>query len=125
MKVMLDTHTLLWWLENPERLTTEAQEAISSFQNEVLVSAVVIWEIAIKESLGKLEVSPEFQKTVSECGFVELPISFQHARQVRLLPAHHRDPFDRMLIAQAIVEDAFLVTRDVHAKFYPVNLILA
>lgn len=116
--VLLDSHTLLWWLENDGRLSDSAREVIEDPANQVLVSAASLWELAIKHHSGKLKAPnliKDFQKELDEEGFVELPIMAKHAIRAALLPAHHRDPFDRVLIAQSELENAPLVSRD--AKF--------
>jgi PIN domain nuclease of toxin-antitoxin system len=113
--ILLDTHALLWWLENDRRLSDDARKAIEDPANQVLISAGSIWEIAIKHRLGKLKAPnlvENFQKELDEEGFVELPIWAKHAIRAASLPANHKDPFDRVLIAQAEIEDARIVTRD-------------
>ena len=121
MDLLLDTCTLLWWA-NGDELLPDAKEAIADPDNRVWISAVSIWEIAVKESLGKLEVSGDLD-TVIEEDFLQLPVTFTHARQVARLPLHHRDPFDRMLISQATSEDFTLVTRDRQFAQYTVSIL--
>ena len=116
MRLLLDTHAFLWWLANDRRLSREARRAIEDPANAVLVSAASAWEIAIKAGLGRLDL-PEPPKTyvpdrIARSGFVELPVSVAHAVRVAGLPHHHRDPFDRLLVAQADVEGVRLVSRD-------------
>jgi len=104
MQALLDTHALYWWLTDPPRLSKRALSLIANGQNTVLLSAAVGWELAIKVSLGKLNALPlvlDLSRHVAEEGFVELPASLDHAVRAGLLPLHHRDPFDRMLVAQA------------------------
>lgn len=113
--ILLDSHALLWWLENDGRLSDGAREVIEDPANQVLVSAGSLWEIAIKHHAGKLKAPnlvDNFQKELDEEGFVELPILAKHAIRAAFLPAHHRDPFDRLLIAQSEMENAPIVSRD-------------
>ena len=113
MRLLLDTHALLWALASPTRLPQAASTAIRDPSNAVFVSAASVWEIAIKANLGKVNADlEEVVQTVIEVGFEELSITLTHARRVRSLPLHHRDPFDRMLVAQAIEEGLTVVTRD-------------
>ena len=99
--------------------------AIEDAGNEVMVSAATVWEIVIKKALGKLDAPDDFEAAVDACRFVRLPVTFAHALTVRDLPSVHRDPFDRMLVAQAIVEGLTLVTRDSNVLRYPVPSIEA
>ena len=110
MNLLLDTHVLIWWDEG-RRITAAARRAIEA-ADSVYVSAASAWEVAIKVGLGRLNPSRSVEQAVEESGFLELPITFGHAERVAVLPAHHRDPFDRLLIAQAEVERLTLVTRD-------------
>lgn len=121
MNLLLDTCTLLWWASGDE-LSPDAHQAIADPGNRVWVSAVSIWEIAVKQSLGKLELDGDLDAVIEE-DFLQLPVTFTHARQVAWLPLHHRDPFDRMLIAQARSEDLTLVTRDRQFARYTVRLL--
>jgi PIN domain nuclease of toxin-antitoxin system len=111
VRVLLDTHLLLWALAAPSKLPTEARKRIDAA--EVFVSAASIWEISIKSALGKLVADPtEVLTAIAPAGFGMLAISGEHAARVRALPPLHRDPFDRMLIAQASVEPMILLTND-------------
>jgi PIN domain nuclease of toxin-antitoxin system len=112
MKLLLDTHIVLWWLDDPALLSSDARDAIADPANDVLVSAVVAWEIAIKRGLGKLTAPPDFEAAIQSAGFETLPITVAHALATESLPPHHRDPFDRMLVAQAQFENCTIVTRD-------------
>ena len=116
MRLLLDTHTLLWWIKDDPTLDTQAREAINDPNNEVFVSAASVWEIAIKRSRGRLEAPNDLDTQIDRARFVRLPITFDHAEQAGRLPLHHRDPFDRMLVAQAQIEDLVMVTRD---RFIP------
>ncbi|MBN1652596.1 MAG: type II toxin-antitoxin system VapC family toxin [Deltaproteobacteria bacterium] len=125
MNLLLDTRALLWWLDDHPTLSTEAKTAIADTDNLVLISAAVIWEIKIKQSLGKLKIPRNFRKVLSEQPFEALSITAEHAYAVGELPALHRDPFDRMLVAQAKVEGLTIVTRDDHFRKYKVPIINA
>ena len=125
MKLLLDTHVVLWWLDDPLLLSLAAREAIADPTNEVLVSAAVCWEIAIKRGLGKLTAPADLRGALLSCGFIELNITPAHALATESLTMHHRDPFDRMLIAQALVEGALLVSRDPFVAAYGIPAITA
>lgn len=112
MRILLDTHLLLWWLEANPALSTQARELIRDPENTVFVSAVSLWEIWLKQSLGKLRLPVDFTERLSAESFEGLPLLASHPRHVSLLPWHHRDPFDRMLVAQAQVEKLVLLTAD-------------
>lgn len=120
MNLLLDTHVLLWWLMDDPQLSAPAQQVILDSDNIVHVSAVSLWEIAIKEGRGRLELPEEFDDAFSAQGFRELPITWAHAQQNRRLPWLHRDPFDRLLIAQAQTEQMTLVTSDHDIRRYDV-----
>ena len=123
MNLLLDTHVLLWWLNGHPSLSKKSQSAIADGKNLVFVSAVVVWEIRIKEALGKLEIPRNFKRVLDSQPFEMLDITVEHAHAVRELPLHHRDPFDRMLVAQAKVEGFTLVTHDARLKKYKVSMI--
>lgn len=112
MKLLLDTHALLWWLEDSAQLSDAAREAIADGGNEIAVSAASAWEIAIKRAAGKLRVPDDLDTVVETSGFSSLPITIEHALAAGALPPHHRDPFDRMLVAQASLEGMTIATRD-------------
>jgi len=125
MNLLLDTHVLLWWLDDHPTLSKKAKAAIADGKNLVFISAVVIWEIRIKQALGKLEIPKNFRQVLDAQPFIMLDITVEHAHAVGDLPAHHRDPFDRMLVAQTKVEHLTLVTRDIRLKKYKIPLIEA
>ena len=104
MEVILDTHALLWWVNEPRRLSKRANSILTNTDTTVLVSAAVAWELAIKVNLGKLDalaLLTGLTQRVQKEGFTELPVTIEHATRAGLLPRHHRDPFDRLLVAQA------------------------
>lgn len=118
MNLLPDTHVVLWWLDDHPSLTSHAREALADPDNTVYLSAVVVWEIRIKEAIGKLDVPPNLEPVLAEQSFVDLPVTVQHAHAVARLPGVHRDPFDRMLVAQAKIEGFHVVTHDrVFAKY--------
>jgi PIN domain nuclease of toxin-antitoxin system len=121
-RLLVDTHAVLWWLADDPALSSPAREALADPANEPLVSAVIIWEIAIKRSLGKLTAPDDLPDRIAEQGFSWLPITAAHAWQVRDLPAHHSDPFDRLLIAQAITERLPIITIDRRFDDYGVEV---
>jgi PIN domain nuclease of toxin-antitoxin system len=110
--LLLDAHALLWWLADDATLEAAARAAIASPANDVLVSAATVWEIEIKRALGKLEAPDGLVDAVEASAFQALPISLADAERAGRLPPHHRDPFDRMLVAQAMRLDALIVSRD-------------
>ena len=112
MKILLDTHLVLWWLANDSALSVRARELISDPANTVFVSAVSLWEMWLKVSLGKLEVPLDFDARLAAEAFENLPLTAAQTRVVNSLPWHHRDPFDRMLVAQAQLERLVLLTAD-------------
>jgi PIN domain nuclease of toxin-antitoxin system len=113
MKLLLDTHAILWWLEDDPRLGPSARALISQGDAELLVSIASLWEISIKHSIGKLRVSAALVASrLAESDIAILPIKVTHLSELERLPLHHRDPFDRMLVAQALVEPAQLMTND-------------
>lgn len=125
MNLLLDTHVLLWWLDANPTLSEKANSTIADGNNLVLISAAVIWEIRIKQALGKLELPLNFRQVLDRQPFEKLAITVEHAHAVGELPAIHRDPFDRMLIAQAKVEGFAIVTRDTIIQKYKVPIIKA
>ena len=126
MRVLTDTHVLLWALLRPARLDPACREVLESPEHQVFFSAVNIWEIAIKRALDRpdFDVEPDaLHRAAIETGFRELRISAVHAAAVRHLPPHHRDPFDRLLIVQAQIEPLLLMTDDPLISLYPVQRI--
>lgn len=120
MKLLLDTHVVLWWTHDSKRLSDAVQELLADPRHEVFLSSVVAWEIAVKRALGKLTVRPGLVAELVQHGASELPVSIAHATAVEALPPHHRDPFDRMLVAQARAEGAVLVSSDEAMRAYDV-----
>ena len=115
MRLRLDTHALLWFQAGDRRLSQTARRAIEAADAELLVSAATVWEMAIKASLGRLRLSDPVETYMTRKiaqGYRMLPVSWPHAAKVEALPWHHRDPFDRLLAAQAIAEGCPIVTRD-------------
>lgn len=125
MDILIDTHVLLWWLADDPRLSDKARELIADPTNAIAVSAATAWEIAIEQTLGKLLFDGDLEHAVSEQGFQMLPVTLAHAAGVRHLPGIHRDPFDRMLVAQARADNLALLSADPVIASYPVNVITA
>ena len=123
MQLLLDTHALIWWLSNNLTLSVEAKNAIADPDNIVFVSAASVWEIAIKKSLGKLQAPDDLKVQIEEKRFTPLAVNIDHALTVEKLPLHHQDPFDRILITQAISENLIIVTRDRKFEAYEVKTI--
>lgn len=122
MTLLLDTHAFLWWRLDSRRLKRAARQAIAS-ADLVWVSAASAWEVAIKRQLGRLELDEPFADMVADSDFRELPITFRHAEALLGLPPIHADPFDRMLVAQAQIEGATLVTHDRQLEPYGLSAI--
>ena len=125
MRILLDTDILLWALTDNPKLSIQARETIVDEGNEIRVSAASIWEISIKQSLGKLDAPEDLLETIEATPFDILPITAKHAIEVRHLPLHHRVPFDRMLIAQARLEGMTIATRDRTFEGYGVPIMVA
>ncbi len=124
MKLLLDTHALLWYLTAPEKLPAAAHRAIRSAENGVYASLASAWEISIKVALGKLEFDAQgLAQALPAVGVEPLSIRLQHTAQVAELPRHHGDPFDRMLVAQALCESMILVSRDRELRRYGVRML--
>jgi len=122
LKLLLDTHVVLWWVQDDRRLGREARDAIAR-ADFVWVSVASGWEVATKVSKRQLRVTEPLQVTVVADGFTELPFALRHAEELQRLPSHHRDPFDRILVAQARVEGATIVTHDRAFEAYGVPVI--
>lgn len=124
MNLLLDTHAFLWAVDDNPNLSAIARKAIEDGENVVFVSAATAWEIAIKRAIGKLRAPKEdYLEELRLHRFTPLSITTEHALMVENLPFHHRDPFDRMLIAQAQQENLSIVTRDSHMKAYDVRIV--
>jgi PIN domain nuclease of toxin-antitoxin system len=121
-RLLLDTHALLWWLGGVE-VDAGAASAIRDPASSVAVSAASVWEICIKRQIGRLRFDGSPTEEVTVAGFEILPITASHAERAGALPRHHRDPFDRMLVAQALLEDMTLVSRDPAFHPYEVRLL--
>lgn len=121
MNLLLDSHAFLWWIDGGDDLAPAATEAITDPTAIVLVSAASVWELAIKRASGKLQAAGVFEDEMAVHGFMSLPITAAHAERAGGLPPHHKDPFDRMLVAQAQIEDLVLVTRDPAIAAYEVR----
>ena len=124
-RVLLDTHALLWWFEDPTLLSKEARSVIRNGENTIYVSAAAVWEITIKKSLGKLQSPDNLEKLMTEVNFSPLSITISHALAVSSLPPYHQDPFDRIQIAQAKMERLTFITRDRNIQQYDVPIIVA
>ena len=124
MSLLLDTHVILWWLTDDPTLAEEIKATLDH-EPDVYVSAATIWEVAIKQAIGKLPEPTALPERIRDSGFAELPISSKHAMTAGRLPLIHRDPFDRMLVAQAQHENLTLVTRDPRLQKYEVAILPA
>jgi PIN domain nuclease of toxin-antitoxin system len=122
VKLLIDTHAALWLLDEDTRLSPAADRMLTDPANDVLLSAAVVWEVAIKQSLGKLDVPEGFSALLIDAGATPLPVTIEHARAVGSLPWHHRDPFDRMLVVQASLETAVVVSSDDRLRAYDVEV---
>jgi PIN domain nuclease of toxin-antitoxin system len=125
VKVLLDTHVLLWWLGESSYLSKKAFDIIRNESNLIFISAATAWEISIKKALGKLEAPDTLEDAILANNFLSLPITFSHALLAGKLPFHHEDPFDRVLVAQSKIEGLTLLTRDKKQMLYDIHTILA
>ncbi len=123
MNLLLDTHAFLWWLQDNRNLGRESRAAIVDPDNRVFVSAATAWEIAVKRSSGRLEAPGDVGEWIETNGFDALPIEVAHAVASAELPKHHADPFDRLLIAQAVLEGFVLMARDDEIDKYDVEIL--
>lgn len=126
MAYLLDTHAFLWFLNGSDQLSKEAQKAIENTSDLKYISTVSFWEMAIKISLKKLELSTAYKELLVQTiknGFEILPLTFDHSVKVMNLEFYHRDPFDRMLISQAITEKLTIISKDKHFENYPVKIL--
>ncbi len=123
MRLLLDTHAAVWFAEADPRLSASALAAIADPDNDVLLSPVVAWEVAIKRALRKSDVAQDYLRPLLGAGAREVPITIDHAQAVEYLPRHHGDPFDRLLIVQAQAEGAAIVTDDDKIQSYDVPIV--
>lgn len=127
MRLLLDTHAFLWWVADASEFSPRAKAAVARADNECFVSAASCWEMAIKVSIGKLELGGTVERFVphhlSVNGFQELPVEIRHAARTARLPFHHRDPFDRLLACQALEDDLAIVSADPIFRRYGVKVI--
>ena len=124
MRFLLDSHILLWFLDDPDvQLSSEERDAIGAPDHDVVVSVVTLWELAIKGATGKLRLERPIRPQLIANDLIELPIRGSHTDCYHRLALHHRNPFDRMLVAQAIDEDLILITRDAALHDYPVQIL--
>ena len=126
MRLLLDTHVFLWFMAGDERLSKKARDAIMDEESELYLSAVSVWEMAIKAGMNRLTLPTSVAESVAEKvnqGFMMLPITWEHAADVQLLPFHHRDPFDRLLIAQANAEKMPIISGDRFFRHYGIRVI--
>jgi len=124
MNYLLDTHTLIWFLEGVAELSQTSLEAIEKEGSNCFVSIASIWEIAIKISINKLEMKTSFEKLnqlIWQNSFELIPIRFEHTKELLKLPFHHKDPFDRIIISQAIIENLTIISKDNNFTFYDIN----
>lgn len=125
MQLLLDTHAFIWWMTNDTALPASTRKMIGDEENSIFLSAATAWEMTIKYKIGKLPVVAGFiadvPSAIEEQGFIELPISIAHGQMAGALDGHHKDPFDRMLIAQALADDLTLVSNDMQFDAYGVT----
>ncbi len=124
-QLLLDTHVALWVFASPQLLKPEVRSAVTEPRNTVMVSAISVWEVEVKRALGKLDAPEGFAALCVDRGFDPLDVTFRHAEVAGALPLHHTDPFDRMLVAQAISENLEFVTKDRAMSAYDVRVVAA
>ncbi len=122
---LLDTHVLLWWLSDPSRLSQKARNAIEDGESAAYISTAAVWEMAIKKAMGRLDFPANLQDVLAKDHIEVMPIALSHALAVADLPMHHQDPFDRMQIAQAKLQDLTILTRDPMFANYDVQVVQA
>lgn len=125
LRLLLDTHVAIWALDEPKRLSAATRQAIETEENDIFVSAVSPWELAIKGPRVGLRVPDDFEKGLTGGGITLLPVLWHHTDPLKSMAYHHRDPFDRMLVAQALTEGLTIVTADRKLRDYPVSLMPA
>lgn len=125
MNYLLDTHALLWWLTDNPTLNNEAVKIICNPENIIFVSSATAWEISIKKAIGKLDAPDDLEEAINHNHFMPLFITIEQGMLAGKLPPYHNDPFDRMLIAQSIIEDLIIITRDSKFAQYQVKIIPA
>jgi PIN domain nuclease of toxin-antitoxin system len=118
MKLLLDTHILLWWLSNSSKLLPSELDLITNPDNLIFVSAAATWEITVKRMIGKLDAPDDLPSVLAANDFIELPITIEHTQSLHQLPPLHSDPFDRIMIAQALSENLAFITRDSKILLY-------
>lgn len=123
MKLLIDTHPAIWLLANDKRLSETARRLLSDEDVDCFLSAATVWEIAIKRGLGKLDVAADFHHQMTRRNVSSLPIYDRHATLVADLPMHHRDPFDRLLVAQAMAEDMSILSADEMLHKYDISVL--
>lgn len=124
-RFLLDTHVFIWWMKQDKRLKKEISSILSDPENYIYLSIATVLEIVIKKTIGKLKVPHDWKVTLKESNFLLLPITLEYAYKLESLPLHHRDPFDRLLIAQSIVENTALITGDKKIWKYNVPILKA
>lgn len=127
MRILLDTHAFLWWVTDDKRLSVRAKRLIAQGSNEIFFSAASAWEISIKSTLGRIELPDAAERYIpsqlEHNAFQPLPVRIEHALRVTALPSVHRDPFDRLLVAQALVEGLAILSKDRRIASYPARVI--
>lgn len=119
MNYLLDTHVVLWWLSDPKKIAKKAKQIIQDREQAIFISSVSFWEMAVKSSLGRLNIPRNMLNILLNDGFQTLPLEPEAALSIIDLPDFHKDPFDRMLVSQAKYHDMVFITRDKHIKKYP------
>ena len=123
MRLLIDSHVFIWWSDASRALSTSIRNVLSDPRNEILISIAGVWELTIKISSGKLTLSDDLEAMLAAQGFSVLPITFPHLRHLGSLPRHHRDPFDRMMIAQALAEGIPVATADRRFAAYGLQIV--